>query len=95
MNFTTIFLNILAIIGSVLLVFGFFRVNSGKWNNKSLWYELDNVIGAILIIVYQIYYHAYVSVAVNIVWAVVAIWGIMAFFRQLHKQTRKRKRART
>lgn len=48
MNPTEIFLNILAIVGSMLLLFGFYRVNTGKWSNKSFWYELDNALGAIL-----------------------------------------------
>lgn len=86
-----IFYNVLAVIGSVLLLFGFYRVNIGRWTNKSFWYELDNVIGAALIIVYQIYYHAFVSVVVNLIWAGVAVVGLSVFFRRLHYHRKKRR----
>lgn len=93
MTMTEIALNAGAVVGAGLLLFGFYRVNIGRWNNKSLWYELDNVIGALLIIVYQVYYHAYVTVVVNAIWAVVAMWGIFMFMRRLRHHTKKRKRA--
>lgn len=88
-----IFLNILAVTGSVLLLFGFYRVNTGKWSNKSFWYEVDNLLGAIFLIAYQLYYHAYVSVAVNIVWGGVAVVGLSVFLRRLHHHRKKRRTA--
>jgi hypothetical protein len=91
MSVLEIFLNILAVLGSILLLFGFYRVNTGKWTNKSFWYEMDNVIGAILIIVYQIYYHAFVSVVVNIIWGGVAVIGLAAFARRAHRHLKKRR----
>lgn len=76
--------NALGTIGASMLVFGFFRVNSGRWNNKSFWYELDNLLGATLIIIYQIRYHAFVTVALNAIWAAVAVGGLVVFFRRYH-----------
>ncbi|MBX6334635.1 hypothetical protein IRY61_04845 [Candidatus Saccharibacteria bacterium] len=84
-----ILVNVLAITGSILLLFGFYRVNTGKWSNKSFWYELDNLIGAIFIIMYQLYYHAYVSVVVNLIWASVAVAGLIVFFRRFYRRHRK------
>ncbi|HEY5806238.1 MAG TPA: hypothetical protein VIS56_02515 [Candidatus Saccharimonadales bacterium] len=75
----TIFYNGLGVIGASLLLFGFYRINSGKWSNRSFWYEFDNMLGAFLIIVYQIHYHAYVTVVVNLVWAGVAATGLVVF----------------
>ena len=83
--------NVVGIIGAVMLLFGFYRVNSGKWSNKSVVYELDNLIGAILIIVYQIRYQAFVTVAVNAIWALVALWGLYIFFRRVHAHRKHRK----
>lgn len=88
-----IFLNILAVVGSVLLLFGFYRVNTGKWSNKSFWYELDNAVGAIFIMAYQFYYHAYISVFVNVIWLAVAIAGLSVFFRRLRRHRKKRRSA--
>lgn len=90
MSVDTLVFNGLGIIGSVLLLFGFYRVGIGKWNNKSFWYEFDNVLGALLIIIYQIKYHAYVSVVVNLVWGGVALWGVVMFIRSSHQHLRRR-----
>lgn len=89
----TIFYNALGIAGSVLLLFGFYRATTGKWNNKSFWYEFDNILGAVLIIVYQIHYHAYVSVVVNLIWAGVAVVGISVFFHRVRRHRAKKHRA--
>lgn len=89
-----IFYNILAVVGSVLLLFGFYRVNTGKWSNKSFWYEFDNFLGAVMIIIYQIYYHAFVSVAVNMIWGAVALTGLMVFLKRVHHHARRAKKRR-
>ncbi len=89
----TIFYNALGILGSILLLFGFYRANSGKWTNRSFWYEFDNIFGAILIIIYQVHYHAYVSVVVNLIWAAVAVAGISVFLRRVHHHRHRRRRA--
>lgn len=90
MSSSDIIYNLLGVAGSMLLLFGFYRVNVGRWTNHSFWYELDNVIGAILIIIYQIRYHAFVSVAVNAIWAGVALFGIVLFARGVYKHRHKR-----
>lgn len=92
MSATDIFFNALGVVGAVLLLFGFYRVNSGRWTNKSFWYELDNVIGAGLIIAYQIRYHAFVTVVVNAIWAGIALWGLIVFLRRSHSHRRRTRR---
>lgn len=91
MSTADIIYNGLGIVGALLLLFGFYRVNAGKWTNKSFWYELDNVIGATLIIIYQIRYHAFVTVVVNTIWAAVALWGLAVFFRRYHLHRKKQR----
>ena len=65
----------IGIIGAGLILFGFYRTSIGKWTGRSLWYELDNLFGALLLIVYQLSVGAYVSVILNVIWAVVALRG--------------------
>lgn len=69
----------LGIIGALLVLFGFYRTTIGKWTGKSLWYELDNLVGAVMVAIYQVHYKAYISVAVNVIWAVVALSGISSY----------------
>jgi len=94
MSTEAIVYNGLGILGSIFLLFGFYRANSGRWNNKSFWYEVDNIIGALLIIIYQIHYHAFVSVVVNLIWASVAVAGVSVFFHRVRTHRRRASRRR-
>ena len=84
--------NILGTIGAFLILFGFYRTSIGKWKNKSFWYELDNTVGALLLVVYQMHMKAYVSVVVNAIWAIVAFRGL-ASFHERYRWARRKKRA--
>jgi len=75
------------IIGALLVLFGFYRTTIGKWTGKSKLYELDNLVGAILIAVYQFHYRVYITVVLNVIWAVVALNGLTSY-----RQRRKTKR---
>ncbi|MBA3757520.1 hypothetical protein H0X09_01510 [Candidatus Saccharibacteria bacterium] len=69
----------IGIAGSLLILLGFYRTSVGKWTGKSFWYELDNFVGALLVMVYQFHYKAYVTMVVNIIWAVVALRGLSSY----------------
>lgn len=79
--------NAIGIIGALLILLGFYRISIGKWTGKSFWYELDNLLGAIFILIYQLHYHAYISVIVNVIWAIVAFRGVVSY-RQRRQQSR-------
>jgi hypothetical protein len=81
---------ILGTIGAVLILFGFYRISIGRWSSKSLWYELDNFIGAVLMAIYQLHYKAYISVVLNVIWAIVAFRGLEPYAeRRLNHKPRK------
>jgi hypothetical protein len=69
----------IGIIGAILILLGFWRVTIGQWTGKTFWYEMDNLVGAVLVAIYQVHHHAYVSVVINVVWAVVAIKGLSSY----------------
>jgi hypothetical protein len=71
--------NAVGIVGAILILIGFYRVSIGRWSGKSLWYEMDNLVGAILILIYQLHYKVYISVILNLIWAIVAFHGISSF----------------
>ena len=84
----------LGIIGACLILLGFYRTSIGQWKNKSFWYELDNTVGALLLILYQLHLHAYISVVLNTIWAIVAFRGLTSFaerYRVAHKPKKRRK----
>lgn len=67
---------VFGIAGAFCILLGFYRTSIGKWTGRSLWYELDNLLGASLLIVYQLSIGAYVTLVLNVVWVVVAFVGI-------------------
>jgi len=76
----------LGLAGGSLIIFGFYRISVGKWTGKSFWYELDNLFGALLILIYQLHYRVYISVVLNVIWAIVAFRGIVSYReRRKHK----------
>ena len=87
------FINLIGALGACLILFGFYRTSVGRWKNKSFWYEMDNFVGAMLLIVYQIHTRSYISVVVNIIWAIVAFRGLTSFAeRYPRKNVKKLKR---
>lgn len=91
MSTADIIYNGLGVVGAIMLLFGFYRVNSGRWSNKSFVYELDNLVGATLLVIYQIRYHAFVTVVVNAIWAIIALAGLAVFFRRAHHHRTRRR----
>jgi len=76
--------------GASLILFGFYRTSIGRWTNKSFWYELDNIIGPLLMIVYSTHFGAYVSIIINCIWIAVAFRGLMPFAERYGKRLRKK-----
>jgi hypothetical protein len=76
---TELFYNGVGVIGAFLILLGFYRTSIGRWKNKSFIYELDNLVGASFLIIYQLHYHAFISVVVNVIWAIIAFRGITSF----------------
>lgn len=79
------------LLGGLVLLFAFWRTSIGKWTGKSLWYELDNLMAAILLSVYAYSKGAIISVFLNLVWGVVAIRGVTSY---AERRTLQRRRAR-
>lgn len=80
--------------GAGLILLGFYRTSIGRWTNKSMWYELDNLIGALLLIVYQVHIRNYISLVLEIVWAIVAFRGVTSLAERYSKEKRRKARRR-
>jgi len=77
MDTTKIIVDSLGWIGSILLIAGYWLNSRGEINAQSLIYQLLNLIGGILLIVNTVYYGAYPSSAVNIVWVFIGGFYLM------------------
>ena len=90
--------HLIGIAGAALIIFGFYRTSIGKWSDRSLLYELDNLIGATLMAIHELLIEAYIPMVLSVVWAIVAVRGITSFadrhgwYRQLQRKPAKRSR---
>ena len=91
------FIDYLGIAGGLLFLFSFYRTSIGKWTGKSMWYELDNLFGAIFMGIYAFNKGAYVNIFMNLIWGAVALRGVTTLAerrmsRKLVKQRKAKKR---
>ncbi len=80
----------IGIVGVALIVFGFYRIQIGQWSTRSLWYELDNLVGAALLGFHEFHTEAYISMVLNVLWVFVAIRGITSFVDRYEKHHGKK-----
>lgn len=66
-------IDILGWIGAVCLLLAYFLVSRKKLAGDSLNYQLLNLVGGALLTTNSLYYGAFPSVAVNIVWIGIAL----------------------
>ncbi len=98
MDYFTDPINLIGLLGVALIVFGFYRIRIGQWSSKSIWYELDNLAGVLLLGVHEFITGAYISMIVNALWGFVAIKGITSYvdrYEQHHGKRRGRKKKRS
>lgn len=84
------FFTFLGIVGAGLIILGFYRTSIGRWTSKSLWYELDTIAGAILLIIYHLHISEYISLVLEIIIALVAIRGVTSFAERYEKKKKHR-----
>lgn len=61
-------IDILGWIGSIILIVAYYQNSRNKMNAQSSIYQSLNVVGSILLIINTMYYGAYPSSLVNIIW---------------------------
>ena len=76
---------ILGYVGSLLILLSFVCVTRGSWKPQSKRYLLTNFVGALLLAMYQITLDAYAGVLLNIVFAGVALGGLVTYWNAKNK----------
>jgi len=72
----TLAVDIIGWIGATLLLTAYGAVSMGRWQGRSVLFQLFNAFGSAGLIVNSMYYGAYPSVALNIVWILIALWAL-------------------
>lgn len=70
--------NSIGYLGSLLILFSFIMVTRAKWQPQQTKYLVASFFGAMFLAVYQIWLGAYAGVLLNVVFAGVAVWGLVA-----------------
>ncbi|MEQ9287319.1 MAG: hypothetical protein RIG77_10450 [Cyclobacteriaceae bacterium] len=68
-----LYVDIIGWIGSILLIAAYLLISQDRIKSQSYTYQLLNVVGSVLLIVNTIYYRAYPSSALNVIWVVIGI----------------------
>ena len=88
MNFSDPYV-ICGLVGMAFIMFGLTRTTSGRWHHNSGWYELDTIIGASLIIIYQLHVKAYVTLPINIFLVIICFRGLSSYAERYAAQKKK------
>ncbi len=74
--YTDTIIDILGWIGALLVTIAFFLVSTRRAAGDSLRYQLLNLAGGVLLIINTVFYGAYPSSVVNLVWVGIAVFAI-------------------
>ena len=66
----------------ILILLGYFLITAGKVDSKSLMYQLLNLVGAVFFVIYLSVQKAWPSVALNVIWALIALIALSSILRQ-------------
>jgi hypothetical protein len=71
-----IWFDVIGWVGAAILLIAYAMVSSRKLEGNSVTYQLLNIVGSILLAANTIFYRAYPSSFVNLIWMGIAIFSI-------------------
>lgn len=82
----------IGIVGVTLMMIGIWRIRTKSWNNKSPLYELDTIVGAGCILVYQLHLGSYITIPMSLLWVLISFKGLTSYAeRYAHRKLKRRK----
>jgi hypothetical protein len=63
-------------VGAIILLFAYLMISIRRWDSASVSYQGSNLFGGVCLIVNTIYFGAYPSSFVNLVWIGIAIYSL-------------------
>ncbi len=73
----TILIEIVGWAGMIAILAAYWLVAAGKVKSDSKFYQLLNLLGALFVIINVGYHGAIPSVALNVVWLLIALWSLI------------------
>lgn len=81
-------MDVIGVIGMALILWTFTMVQSHRWNQDSLRYDIFNAVGSALLVAYALEARAWPFVLLNGVWALYSAKDILADARRLRLRSR-------
>lgn len=81
MDAIKLWVDIIGWIGSLEVVVAFAMINARRLSSQSPLYQWLNLTGAIFLIINTVYYGAYPSTFINLVWTGIAFYGLFTIWR--------------
>jgi hypothetical protein len=72
----------LGYLGSLMILTSFVLVTKQKWKPTAFWYLFVNLLGGLFLAIYQLELEAYAGFALNLVFAMVALDGLIVLLKQ-------------
>ena len=66
----------------ILILWAYYLITREKVTSKSILYQLLNLIGAFLFVIYLSFQKAWPSVALNAIWGLIALTALLAINKQ-------------
>jgi cell division protein FtsW (lipid II flippase) len=73
-----ILIEIIGWLGMLLILIAYYLISSKRLEAKSILYQLFNLFGATGIVINAFYHKAFPSLALNTVWALIALWAMIS-----------------
>lgn len=87
MNFSDTYIYV-GIVGMILILLAFMMEQTNRWKNNDLKYDLTNLCGSFLLVIYAISGSAWPFFILNFVWGLVSLRDVVADLRILRKKTK-------
>jgi len=71
-------IEIIGWLGMTLILIAYWLISSKRLEAKSIFYQMLNFLRAVGIVINAFYHKAFPSLALNTVWALIALWAIIS-----------------
>jgi hypothetical protein len=65
------------VVGSGLVLLAFFMLEFGRWSKESVWYDILNAVGAVMLIWYSYLLDSIPFILLNLAWLLVSVKDLL------------------
>ncbi|MFN6944904.1 MAG: CBU_0592 family membrane protein [Cytophagaceae bacterium] len=80
-NSSGFWLEVIGWVGAIEILIAYGLISANKVDGTSVKYQMLNLTGSLLLIIYSIYKQAYPSSFINLVWAFIAIFALYSYWK--------------